>query len=160
MVKENAAQYRYWGTELRIVFILIALVFFLLAIFGFLANPTGGSIYLVITIIVVVLIRLDYNHHLISLDQENIAFKRISWGQIKTETVSLNWNEVKKITTQRIGFFESWKKTRIISREGQTISAFSFMEDYFHFLNDIVRSSKNAEIDKLTQDLIAGRADL
>jgi hypothetical protein len=34
------------------------------------------------------------------------------------------------------------------------------MEDYLHFLRDLVNQAKSAEVDKLTSDLPAGRADL
>jgi hypothetical protein len=159
-VEENAAQYRYWGLEIRIVFVLIAVIFLLVAIFSFFHDSTRGLIYLVIAIIVVTLVRLDYNHHLISLDDKRITFKKIKWDKIRTQSLTLNWSDVKNVSTRRFGFFDLWNKTKVTSKAGQTISAFSFMEDYFHFLKDIVRSSKNAEIDKLTQDLIAGRADL
>ena len=157
-LEETAAEYRYWGLEIRIVFVLVAVIFFLLAVFSSFHHPTRGLIFLVVTIIVVLAIRLDYNHHFISLDEKSITSKRMKW--CKTKSLTISWSEVDNVTTTRQGFFDLWKKTRIISREGQTISAISFMEDYFHFLKDIVRLSRNAEIDKLTQDLIAGRADL
>lgn len=159
-VEESIAQYRYWGLEIRIVFVLIAIVFFLLAIFNFFHNPVRGLIYLGITIVVVLAIRLDYNHHLISMDEKSITFKKIKWTKMGTKTLTFGWSDVDYIATQRFGFFDLWKKTEIVSKQGPTISAFSFMEDYFHFLNDIVRWGKNANIDKLTQDLIAGRAEL
>jgi hypothetical protein len=157
-VEENAAQYRYWGIEIRIVFVLIAIIFFLLAIFNFFHQSTRGLIFLAITIIVVLIIRLDYNYHFLSLDEKSITFVKFKWIKVKSQT--FNWKDVKKITTKRQGFFDLWNKTQITSLEGQTISASSFMEDYFHFLKDIVRLAKYAEIDKLTRDLIAGRAEL
>jgi len=159
-VEQGIAEYRYWGLEIRIVFVLIAIVFFLLAIFNFFHNPARGLIFLIITILVVLAIRLDYNHHLISMDEKSITFKKIKWARLGTKSLNLNWSDVDYIATQRFGFFDLWKKTEISSKEGQTIHAFSFMEDYFHFLKDIVRWGKNANIDKLTQDLIAGRAEL
>jgi len=159
LVEQSAAQYRYWGTELRIVFVLVAVIFLLLAIFNFFYHPIISIIYLVISIIVTVAIRLDHKHHLLSLDEKGITFKKIKWGEIKSQTLTLNWSEVKNIITTRHGLFDTWKKTRIISMQGRTITASSFMEDYFHFLKDIVRLSKNAEINKLTLDLIAGRAE-
>jgi hypothetical protein len=156
-VEENAAIYRYWGIEIRIVFVLIALIFFLLAIFNFFHNSTRGLIFLIITIFVVLGIRLDYNFHFLSLDDKGITMKKFRWG--KGRSLNLDWKDVKKITTKRQGFFDLWNKTRLTSIEGKTISASSFMEDYFHFLRDIVRLAQYAEIDKLTRDLIAGRAD-
>lgn len=159
-VEESVAQYRYWGIEIRIVFVLVATIFFLLAIFNFFHNPVRSLVYLVITILVVLAIRLDYNHHLISMNEKSITFKKIRWAKMGTKSLSLKWSDVDYIATQRFGFFDLLKKTEIVSKQGQTISVFSFMEDYFHFLNDIVRWGKNANIDKLTQDLIAGRAEL
>jgi hypothetical protein len=157
-VEQSTALYRYWGIEIRIVFVLVALIFFLLAIFSFFNNPQRGLIFLVITIIVVLGIRLDYNYHLLSLDEKSITFKKFKW--LKVKSLTLDWKDVKKVTTKRQGFFDLWNKTQITSTQGQTISASSFMEDYFHFLKDIVRLAQYAEIDKLTRDLIAGRADL
>ncbi len=157
IVEENAALYRCLGIEIRIVFVLITIIFFILAIFSFLYHPTRGLIFLLITIILVLCIRLEYNYHLLSLDEKNITLKKFKWLKVKSQT--LNWKDVKKITTQRQGFFDLWNKTQITSLEGQTISASSFMEDYFHFLKDIVRLAQHADIDKLTRDLIAGRAD-
>ena len=159
-MKESIAQYRYWGLEIRIVFVLIAVVFFLLAIFNFFHSPLRSLIFLAVTILVVLAIRLDYNHHLISMDENKIMFERIQWAKMGSKSLSLRWSDVDYIATQRFGFFDLWKKTEISSKEGQKIFAFSFMEDYFHFLNDIVRWAKNANIDKLTQDLVAGRAEL
>ncbi|MGB2697199.1 MAG: hypothetical protein WBD28_04985 [Candidatus Zixiibacteriota bacterium] len=157
IVEENTALYRYWGIEIRIVFVLIAIIIFLLAIFSFFSNPARGLFFLVITIIVVLGIRLDYNYHLLSLDDKGITSKKLKLG--KGRSLILDWKDVKKITTKRQGFFDLCNKTQITSIEGQTISASSFIEDYFHFLKDIVRLAQYADIDKLTKDLIAGRAD-
>ena len=139
------------------IVVLIAIIFFLLAIFSFFHHPQRGLIFLVITIILVLTIRMDYDYHLLSLDEKSITSKKLKWIKVKSQT--FEWKDVKKITTRRQGFFSLWNKTQIMSREGQTISTSSFMEDYFHFLRDIVRLAQNTDIDKLTRDLIAGRAD-
>lgn len=157
IVEENKTLYRYWGIEIRIIFVLIAIIFFLVAIFSFFHHPQRGLIFLLITVILVLGIRLDYNYHFLSLDEKGITFKKFKWIKIKSQT--FNWKDVKKIITKRQGFFDLWNKTQITSREGKTISASSFMEDYFHFLKDIVRLGQYADIDKLTRDLVAGRAD-
>ena len=75
-------------------------------------------------------------------------------------SVSFLWNEVEQITTERYGYFGLFKATKIEGKNRKSLLVFSFMEDYLHFLKEIVREAKSAGIDKLTLDLAAGRADV
>lgn len=88
------------------------------------------------------------------LDREELSLNTLFRSKVK----SLSWQSIQKITTQEYGIFDLLKTTYIIS-EGKKIRVFSFMEDYYHFLKDIHNQSKNAQIDKLTSDLLTGQAD-
>ena len=67
---------------------------------------------------------------------------------------------MEKITTTPWGPFDFMKSTRIESRGNKPIKVYSFMEDYLHFLKDLTNQAKLAQVDKLTLDLPAGRADV
>lgn len=67
---------------------------------------------------------------------------------------------MEKITTTPWGPFGIIKSTRIESRGRKPITVYSFMEDYLHFLKDLTNEAKSAQVDKLTLDLPAGRADV
>ena len=67
---------------------------------------------------------------------------------------------MEKITTTPWGPFDIMKSTKIESRGKKPIKVYSFMEDYLHFLKDLTTEAKLAQVDKLTLDLPAGRADV
>ncbi|KPL01900.1 MAG: hypothetical protein AMJ73_09555 [candidate division Zixibacteria bacterium SM1_73] len=52
-----------------------------------------------------------------------------------------------------------FKLTKIKGKNRKSFTVFSFMEDYLHFLKDVTREAQSAQIDKLTLDLSAGKAD-
>ncbi len=62
--------------------------------------------------------------------------------------------------TDTYGFFNILKSTKIEGKNKESFTVFSFMEDYLHFLRDVSREAKYARIDKLTLDLLAGRAEV
>ena len=67
---------------------------------------------------------------------------------------------MKKITTAPWGPFDFMKSTKIESRGQKPIKVYSFMEDYLRFLKDLANEAKSAQVDKMTLDLPAGRADV
>ena len=64
------------------------------------------------------------------------------------------------MSTNTYGFFNLLKSTKVEGKNKKSFVVFSFMEDYLHFLKDIAREAKSAQIDKLTLDLLAGRTDV
>lgn len=153
-ITEDTIVYRYYGTELRLVFYLAGLFFLLFSIFSFKSSFTFSLISFLIFILISFLTYLDYRRHLLILDREELNLNTLFKSKVK----SLYWKSIQSITTQEYGIFDLLKTTYIIS-EGKKIRVFSFMEDYYHFLKDIHNQSKNAEIDKLTSDLLTGQAD-
>jgi hypothetical protein len=153
-ITEDTIVYRYYGTELRMVFYLAGLFFLLFSIFSFKSSFTFSLISFLIFILISFLTYLDYRRHLLILDREELSLNTLFRSKVK----SLSWQSIQKITTQEYGIFDLLTTTYIIS-EGKKIRVFSFMEDYYHFLKDICNQSKNSRIDKLTNDLLTGQAD-
>ncbi|MFQ6003377.1 MAG: hypothetical protein ACE5KJ_06480 [Candidatus Zixiibacteriota bacterium] len=108
----------------------------------------------------VLLIWLDYSYHWVSLTSSELIFQRILWTKLATQKIFIRWNEVEKVTTRRYGFFDLLKLTKIEGKNKKSFTVFSFMEDYLHFLKDIARKAKSAQIEKLTLDLLTGRVDV
>ncbi len=157
---ENAKRYRFFGIELRIFFSLVALIFILAAVAGFRDSIWLSMLFMLIFILLIFFIRLDFSYHLVILTPSKLIFERMIWGRFATSFVYIAWNDVKKITTTPWGPFDFMKSTRIESRGQKPIKVYSFMEDYLHFLKDLTNEAKSAQVDKLTLDLPAGRADV
>jgi len=157
---ENAKRYRFFGIELRIFFSLVALLFILAAVAGFRNSIWLSMLFFLIFILLVFFIRLDSSYHLIIITPAKLIFQRMVWKRLATSFVYIPWNDVEKITTTPRGPFEILKSTKIESKGNKPIKVYSFMEDYLHFLKDLTDKAKSAQVDKLTQDLPAGRADL
>jgi len=153
-ITEETIVYRYYGTELRMVFYLAGLFFLLLSIFSFKSSFSLSLVSFVVLLLITLLTYLDYKRHLLILDQEELSLNTLFRSKLK----NLTWNSIQKIATQEYGIFDLLKVTHISSEEKE-IRVFSFMEDYYHFLKDIHNQAKNAQIDKLTNDLLTGQAD-
>ena len=157
---ESTKRYRFFGIELRIFFSLVALLFILAAVAGFKNSIWLSMLFLLIFILSVFFIRLDSSYHLIIITPAKLIFERMIWRRLATSFVYIPWNDVEKITTTPWGPFGIIKSTMIESRRQKTIKVYSFMEDYLHFLKDLTNEAKSAQVDKLTLDLPAGRADV
>ena len=157
---QNARRYRFFGIEVRILFWLIALLLLLTAVAGFKNSIWLSMLFLLILILLVFFIRLDSSYHLIIVTPGSLIFEKIIWRRFTTSFVHVPWSDVEKVTTFPWGPFKLMKSTRIESKGRRPIQVFSFMEDYLHFLRDLTNQAKSAEVDKLTTDLPAGRADL
>jgi len=153
-ITEDTTVYRYYGTELRMVFYLAGLFFLLLSIFSFKSSFGLSLVSFVIFLLIILLTYLDYKRHLLILDREELSLNTLFRSKLK----NLSWNSIQNVTTREYGIFDLLKRTYIIS-EGKEIRVFSFMEDYYHFLKDLHSQAKNAQIDKLTNDLLTGQAD-
>ena len=153
-------RYRFFGIELRIFFWLIALLLLLAAVAGFRNSIWLSMLFFLIAILLVFFIRLDSSYHLIIIAPETLIFENVVWRRLTTSVVHIPWTDVEKVTTFSWGPFSIMKSTRIESKGRKPIQVFSFMEDYLHFLRDLVNQAKSAEVDKLTTGLPAGRADL
>ena len=158
--QKSRKRLRFFGIEFRIVFCLVAFVFLLIAWSSFKSSFWMSILFFIMFVFSVLLIWLDYSYHVISLTSKELTFKKIILKRFGTLSVSFAWNEVKKVTTSTYGFFSLFKSTKIESKNKESFVVFSFMEDYLHFLKDIAREAKSAQIDKLTSDLLAGRADV
>ncbi|KPL02670.1 MAG: hypothetical protein AMJ90_05100 [candidate division Zixibacteria bacterium SM23_73_2] len=143
---------------MRIVFGVVVFIFLLLSYISLGYSVILSVIFLVLALVTLILTLLDNKNHLFQLDQEKISLK----GQIlkKENGRILFWSQIKTINTQSFGWFELLKKTELKLNADEKITAYSFMEDYFHFLGDITKKSQKAEIDRLTTDLLAGRIEL
>ena len=153
-ITEETVVYRYFGTELRMVFYLAALFFLLLSILRFKTSFTLSLVSFLISTLMALLTYVDFKRHILVLDREGVSLNKLFRSGVR----NLSWSAILKITTQEFGFFSVLKVTRIGS-QGQEFRVFSFMEDYYHFLKDICSRSGNAQIDKLTSDLLTGQAD-
>jgi hypothetical protein len=151
---------RFFGIEFRIVFCLVASVFVLVAWSSFKSSLWVSILFFIMFIFSIFLIWLDYSYHWVSLTSKGLVFQKIIWRKLAFSKVLINWNEVEKVTTSTYSFFNLLKSTKIEGKKGESFMVFSFMEDYLHFLKDVTREAKSAQIDKLTLDLLAGRADL
>ncbi|MCK4404461.1 MAG: hypothetical protein KAW02_05155 [candidate division Zixibacteria bacterium] len=157
---ENAKRYRFFGVELRIFFSLVALLFILAAVTGFRNSIWLSMLFLLIFILLVFFIRLDSSYHLIIITSDKLILERMVWRRLATSFAYIPWSDVEKITTTPWGPFDIMKSTKIESRGKKPIKVYSFMEDYLHFLKDLTTEAKLAQVDKLTLDLPAGRADV
>lgn len=136
------------------VFYLAGLFFLLLSVLSFKSHFNLSIVSLVLFHLIIFFTYLDYKRHLLTLDSEGLKLSTL----FKSKAKNLYWSKVGKVATQDFGIFALLKITRISSEEKE-IKVFSFMEDYYHFLKDICKRSRNAEIDKLTFDLLSGQAD-
>lgn len=157
---ESTTRYRFFGIELRISFFLIALLFILAALAGFRDSIWLSMVFFLISIILVFFIRLDSRYHLIIVTPDKLIVEKMVWKRLATSFVYIPWSDVEKVTTDPWGFLNLLKSTTIESKRQKPIRVYSFMEDYLRFLRDVIRQAKAAQVDKLTSDLPAGRADL
>jgi len=158
--EENRKEYRFFGIEFRIFFSLILFIFLLVALVNFENSFSKGVLFLGLCIAIAFLIWLDYSFHLVSLTSSELIFQKILWRKFSYLKVYIGWNEVEQVTTRAYGFLNLLKSTQIEGKNKKSFMVFSCMEDYLHFLQDVVREAKSAQIDKLTLDLLAGRADV
>jgi len=159
-MSEHARRYRFFGIELRIFLWLLALLLLIVAAAGFRASIFLSALIFLICVLVVFFIRLDSTYHLVIVTSGTLIFEKVIYRRLTTSFVHIPWADVEKVTTGPWGPFSIMKSTRIESKGRKSIRVFSFMEDYLHFLRDLTSQAKSAEIDKLTTDLPAGRADL
>jgi hypothetical protein len=159
-LSEYTRRYRFFGIELRIFLWLIALLLLLMAVAGFKSSIWMSVLFLLIAILLVFFIRLDSAYHLVIVTPGTLIFERIIWRRLTTSFVHVPWSDVEKVSTSPWGPFNLMKSTRIESKGRRPVRVFSFMEDYLHFLRDLTKQASSAEVDKLTTDLPAGRADL
>lgn len=159
-LEENTKKYRFFGIELRIFFWLVALLFALAGVSGFKISIWLSMLLLLIFISLVFFIRFDSSYHLIALTPDTLIFERMVWKKLATSFVFIPWGDIGKITTAPYGRLSLLKTTQIESRRQKPINVYSFMEDYLHFLKDLTSQAKSAQVDKLTLDLLAGRADV
>jgi len=157
---DNSKQYRFFGIELRIFFSLVALLIILAALLGFKDSILLSMLFFLVFILLVFFIRLDSKYHLVIVTPEKLIYENVIWKRLSTSFIYVPWSDVEKITTAPWGLFNLWKSTTIESKRQKPIKVYSFMEDYLHFLRDLVKETQSAQVDKLTSDLPAGRADL
>jgi len=158
--EEFKKEYRFFGIEFRIFFSLISFILLLVAVVSF-KNSFGKAIlFLALCAFTVFLIWLDYFCHLVSLTSSELIFQKIVWRKLASWKIRIRWNETEKVTTSTYGFFNLLKSTKIEGKNKESFMVFSFMEDYLHFLKDVTREAKSAQINKLTLDLLGGRADV
>jgi Ca2+/Na+ antiporter len=157
---QTTKHYRFFGIELRIFFSLVALFCILSALLGFKNSIWLSMLFFLIFILLVFFIRLDSKYHLVIVTPDKLIYENVIWKRLSTSFVYIPWSEVEKITTKSWGFLNLWKLTTIESKKQKAIRVYSFMEDYLHFLSDLVKEAKSARMDKLTSDLPAGRADV
>lgn len=132
----------------------------LAAVVGFRNSIWLSMFFLVILIVLVLFIRWDASYHLVIITPDKLIFEKIIWNRLSTSFVYIPWNAVERITTVPYGMFGLLKSTQIQGKGQKPIMVCSFMEDYLHFLKDLTHQAKSAEVDKLTLDLLAGRADV
>jgi len=157
---ESTNRYRFFGIEIRIFFWLVALLFLLMAVVDFRSSTWLSLLFLLILILLVLFVRLDWEYHMVIVTPEKLIYENVIWKRLSTSFVYVHWEDVQKITTAGRGPFGLWKSTTIESKRHKPIRVYSFMEDYLLFLRDLVREAKSAQVDKLTSDLPAGRADI
>ena len=158
--QESKKRLRFFGIEFRIVFCFVAFVFVLIAWSSFKSSLWMSILFFIMFIFSIFLIWLDYSCHGVSLTSNGLVFKKILWRKLASCEVYINWNEVEQVTTRAYGFLNLLKSTQIEGKNKKSFMVFSCMEDYLHFLQDVVREAKSSQIDKLTLDLLAGRADV
>ncbi|MCK4384898.1 MAG: hypothetical protein KAW52_01415 [candidate division Zixibacteria bacterium] len=160
VTQERKKSLRFFGIEFRIVFCLVALVFALIAWSTFKGSLGVSILFFIVFVFLALLIWLDYSYHLVSLTSGGLVFQKIMWRKIALRKLCIHWDEVEKVITSTYGFFNLFKSTKIEGKKEESFTVFSFMEDYLHFLKDVCREAKSAQIDKLTLDLLAGQADV
>ena len=127
---------------------------------SFNSAPWLSILFFIVFVFSVFLIWFDYSCHFVSLTSDGLIFQKIFWRKLALWKVYIGWNEVEKVSTKAYGFFNLLKSTRIEGGNRKSFTVFSFMEDYLHFLKDVAREAKSAQINKLTMDLLAGRAEV
>ncbi len=157
---ENTNRYRFFGIELRIFFSLLALLCILAALLGFRDSIWLSMLFFLIFILLVFFIRLDSKYHLVIVTPDKLIYENVIWKRLSTSFVYIPWGDVEKITTTSWGLLGLWKRTTIESKRQKPVRVYSFMEDYLHFLRDVVKETTPTQVDKLTSDLPAGRADV
>jgi hypothetical protein len=157
---ESKKEYRFFGIEFRIFFCLISFIFLLVALFSFKNSFGKGIVFFVLCAVTAFLVWSDYSCHRVSLTSNGLVFQKIIWSKLASSRVPIGWDEMEKVTTSSYGFFDLLKSTRIEGKNNSSIRVFSFMDDYLYFLRDVTREVKFAQIDKLTLDLLEGRAEL
>jgi hypothetical protein len=153
-------RYRFFGIEIRIFFWLVALLFLLMAVVDFRSSIWLSMFFLLILILLVFFIRVDWRYHMVIVTPEKLIYENVIWKRLSTSFVYIPWEDVERLSTTGAGPFGLWKSTSIESKRHRPIRVYSFMEDYLLFLRDLVREAKSAQVDKLTSDLPAGRADI
>ena len=153
-------RYRFFGIEIRIFFWLVALLFLLMTVVDFGRSIWLSMLFLLILILLVFFVRLDWKYHMVIVTPEKLIYENVIWKRLSTSFVYIPWEDVEKVTTTGWGPFGLWKMTSIDSKRHKPIRVYSFMEDYLLFLRDLVKEAKSAQVDKLTSDLPAGRADV
>ncbi len=139
---------------------MVALVFILAAVAGVRNSIWLSMLFFLLFILLVFFIRLDFSYHLIIITPDKLIFEKMIWRRLATSFVYIPWRDVRKITTTPWGPFGLMKSTNIESRGNRSIKVYSFMEDYLRFLKELISEAKSAQVDKLTLDLPAGRADV
>lgn len=145
---------------MSIFFWMVAILFFLAAVFGFKNSIWFSMFFLLLLILLVLFIRWDSAYHLVIITREQLVFERMVWRRLSTSFVYVPWSDVEKVTTAPYGPFGLLKLTQIESKGHLPIRVYSFMEDYLHFLKDLTRHVEPSSVDKLTRDLLTGRADI
>ena len=159
-MSEYTRRYRFFGIELRIFLWLIALLLLLAAAAGFKSSILLSALIFLVCILVVFFIRLDSTYHLVIITPGKLIVEKVVWKRLATSFMHIPWTDVEKVSTSSWGPFNLMKSTRIESKGRGPVRVFSFMEDYLHFLRDLTSQARSAEVDRLTTDLPAGRADL
>jgi hypothetical protein len=158
--KEDTRKYKYHGTELAVFFWMVAGLFFLAAVFGFKNSVWLSMLFLLLLILLVLFIRWDSAYHLVIITPEKLVFEKVVWRRLSTSFTYIPWGDVEKVITAPYGPFGLLKQTRIESKGHLPIKVYSFLEDYLHFLKDLTRYVDPSAVDKLTMDLLTGRADV
>jgi hypothetical protein len=157
---EDVRRYRFFGNELVLFFWLVAVLFLLAAVFGFRNSVWLSMFFLLLLILMVLFIRWDSAYHMIIITPEKLVFQKVIWKRLTTAFNYIPWGDVEEVTTTPGGPFNLLKVTRIESRGHAPVNVYSFMEDYLHFLKDLVRHTDPSRVDKLTTDITTGRADV
>jgi hypothetical protein len=158
--REDTRRYKFFGTELAIFFWMVAVLFFLAAVIGFKNSVWLSMFFLLLLILLVLFIRWDSAYHLVIITPEKLVFEKVVWRRLSTSFIYVPWGEVEKVTTAPYGPFGLFKQTRVESKGHLPIRVYSFLEDYLHFLKDLTRHVEPSSLDKLTLDLLTGRADV
>jgi hypothetical protein len=157
---EDTRRYKFFGTELVLFFWLVAVLSLLAAVFGYKNSVWFSMFFLLLLILTVLFIRWDSAYHLIILTPEKLVFERVVWKRLTTSFTYIPWENVEKVTTTPGGPFNLLKVTQIESRGHAPVKVYSFMENYLHFLKDLTRQADPSRVDKLTKDIVTGRADV